>query len=44
MLPLVSLSVISPIPSGPIQSFALMAILVLSALTPWPETAPLTAS
>jgi hypothetical protein len=35
MLPLVSLNVIRPTPSGPIQSCALFAVLVLAALTPW---------
>ena len=44
MLPLASVSVLFPFPSGPVQAFALIAILILSALTPWPETSPLTAS
>jgi hypothetical protein len=37
MLPLVSLRVLTPIPTGPIQSFALLALLVLSAVTPWQD-------
>jgi hypothetical protein len=37
MLPLVSLYVIQPLPTGPLQSFVLLAVLVLSALTAWPE-------
>jgi len=37
-LPLVSLNVIAPgFPAGPIQSFALVALLVLSTLQPWPS-------
>jgi hypothetical protein len=36
-LPLVSLRVLTPIPTGPIQSFALLALLVLSAVTPWQD-------
>jgi hypothetical protein len=35
MLPIVSLNVIRTTPSGPIQSFALFAVLLLSAITPW---------
>jgi hypothetical protein len=37
MLPLVSLYVFQPLPTGPIQSFVLLAILILSALTAWPD-------
>jgi hypothetical protein len=39
MLPLIALSIIHPIPAGPIQSFTLLAILILCAITPWPEPA-----
>jgi hypothetical protein len=35
MLPIVSLNVIRPTPSGPLQSCALFAVLVLSAIAPW---------
>jgi hypothetical protein len=38
-LPLVSLSVIYPLPTGPIQSVTLFTILILSTLTPWPDSA-----
>jgi hypothetical protein len=38
-LPLVSLSVIQPTPTGPIQAFTLLAVLILSVLTPWPDIA-----
>jgi hypothetical protein len=39
-LPLVSLNVIAPgFPAGPIHSFVLLALLVLSTLQPWPSKA-----
>jgi hypothetical protein len=37
MLPLNAISVIHPIPAGPIQAFTLLTILILCAITPWPE-------
>jgi hypothetical protein len=37
MLPLVSLRVLTPITTGPIQSFALFALLILCAITPWQD-------
>ena len=37
MLPLVSLYVFQPLPTGPIVSFTLLAVLILSALTAWPD-------
>jgi hypothetical protein len=37
MLPLGSLSVFTPLPTGPMQSFALLALLLTCALTPWPS-------
>lgn len=39
MLPLVSLRVLTPIPTGPIQSFALFTLLILCAITPWHDAA-----
>ncbi|QMV17654.1 DUF2029 domain-containing protein [Granulicella sp. 5B5] len=36
-LPLVSLNVLQPTPTGPIQSCVLFAILILCSLTPWPD-------
>ncbi len=38
-LPIVSLSVIHPLPTGPIQAATLFAILIFSTLTPWPDNA-----
>jgi hypothetical protein len=38
MLPLPALNALAPVPTGPIQSFALFALLILCALTPWPDT------
>ncbi len=32
-----SLAVFGPIRTGPLQSCAIAAILILSALTPWPS-------
>lgn len=37
MLPLASLSVFTPLPTGPMQSCALLALLLVCALTPWPS-------
>lgn len=37
MLPLVSLNVLQPTPTGPLQSALLFTILILSTLTPWPD-------
>jgi hypothetical protein len=37
MLPLVSLRGLTPLPTGPIQSFALLALLILCAITPWQD-------
>ncbi|MES2390437.1 MAG: hypothetical protein V4555_02265, partial [Acidobacteriota bacterium] len=36
-LPIMSLAVFGPIRTGPLQSCAIAAILILSALTPWPS-------
>jgi len=37
MLPIMSLSILTPLPTGPIQSCALFILLILTVLTPWPE-------
>jgi hypothetical protein len=37
MLPLASLWIIQPLPTGPVLSFVLLAILLLSGLTAWPD-------
>lgn len=37
-LPLISLSVVTPLPAGPIQSCALFALLVISSFQAWPST------
>jgi hypothetical protein len=39
-LPLVSLNVVTPLPTGPIQSFALLALLILTAVSPWSYPKP----
>ena len=39
MLPIMSLSILTPLPTGPIQSCALFILLITTALTPWPEAA-----
>ena len=39
MLPIMSLSILTPLPTGPIQSCALFILLILTVLTPWPEAA-----
>jgi hypothetical protein len=41
MLPLIAIAAIHPVPAGPIQSFALFAVLILCSITPWPETSGL---
>ena len=38
MLPLVSLTVLGYLPTGPIQAVALLALLVVCTLDPWPDT------
>jgi len=38
MLPLMSISVFQPLPTGPIQSCALLILLLLCTLQAWPET------
>lgn len=40
MLPLEGLAAIYPLPAGPTQSFALLLLLPIIALQPWPETEP----
>jgi len=37
LLPIMSLSVFQPLPTGPMQSCALLALLILCALQAWPE-------
>jgi hypothetical protein len=39
-LPLASLSVLGFDPTGPLQSFLLLAVLILTALEPWPLPSP----
>jgi hypothetical protein len=36
-LPLSALTIFGPLPTGPMQSFALATLMILSALTPWPQ-------
>jgi hypothetical protein len=38
MLPLPALNALTLLPTGPLQSCALLALLILCALTPWPDT------
>jgi hypothetical protein len=38
LLPLPALNALTPLPTGPIQSFALLALLVLCTLSPWPDS------
>jgi hypothetical protein len=42
MLPLPAVNALTPLPTGPLQSFALLGLLILTTLTPWrdPSTGP----
>jgi hypothetical protein len=40
MLPLVSLTVLISIPTGPIQALVFLALLILCAINPWPDLSP----
>ena len=37
MLPLVAISVLHSTPTGPLQSFALLGLMILASLTAWPD-------